>query len=81
MGVSFYWQPLKGKHLPVGARTRFLGMMTEAFGAYPWTLSQGHVDTLRAMRLGAEDVEIREALDTLASACEKHDQITVWAEY
>jgi hypothetical protein len=81
MGASFYWQPLAGKHLPVGARSRFMDMMTDAFGGYPWNLSAGDAEKLRAMRLGAEDVEIKAALETLAEACEKLEQITAWAQF
>ena len=81
MGASIYWQPLHGRHLPVGARSRFIAMMTEAFGSYPWNITRGHADTLRAMRIGAEDDGIKEALDTLAAAVEQHEAITVWPEY
>ena len=81
MGASIYWQPLRGKYLPVGARSRFVDMLTEAFGTYPWNLTSGHSATLRAMRMGCNDVEIRAALEVLAVAVEEHEQITVWPQY
>jgi len=79
MGVSIYWQPVNGKRLPVGARFRFVTMMSDAFGNYPWKISSA--SRLRDMRLGCEDEGIKAALETLANAVDEHDQITVWPEY
>ena len=81
MGATIYWQPLRGKALNIGARSRFVAMMTDAFGNYPWNLTAGSASRLRDMRLGSEDVSIKAALETLADVVEQHEQITVWPEY
>jgi hypothetical protein len=81
MGASIYWQPLRGTHLSVGLRSRFIAMMNEAFGNYPWNLTAGHAGELSAMAIGAEDEGIKAALRTLAEAVQQHEQITVWPEY
>jgi hypothetical protein len=81
MGVSIYWQPLRGEHIPVGPRSRFVDMITEAFGVYPWNISAGDAEKLHAMRIGAEDESIKAALTTLADAAMRHGHITVWPEY
>ncbi len=81
MGAAIYWQPLRGECVAVGARSRFVSMLTEAFGSNPWNLTIVHASELRAMRIGAEDTGIKAALETLADAVERHEAITVWAEY
>jgi len=81
MGAAIYWQPLRGEHIPIGPRSRFVDMMTEAFGVYPWNISAGNVETLHAMRIGAEDDSIKAALQMLADAAMRHEQITVWPQY
>jgi hypothetical protein len=81
MGVSIYWQPLRGTYLQVGARSRFVSIMERVFGSYPWTITAGHASKLRDIAIGVEDEGIKEALHTLADAAEKHEQISVWPEY
>lgn len=81
MGATIYWQPLRGKVLDVGPRSRFVQMMTEAFGTYPWNVTIGSVERLRAMAIGSDDESIKAALAVLADAVGDHEQITVWPEY
>lgn len=81
MGVSFSWQPINGKNIPVGARSQFAKILGEAFGTYPWILDESNLVELNAIRIGAEDEGIKKALAIIIEAIQEHGRISVMAEY
>jgi hypothetical protein len=82
MGATIYWAPSpRGEVLDVGLRSRFVTLMSEAFGSYPWTLTDYHVGALRGAAQDADDEGIQEALLALMRYIAQHGQITVWPEY
>ena len=81
MSASIYFQPVKGKHLSIGAPSSFLAMFERAFGERPWTLMPYDMPKLEGMKAGTDQTEFQQALDVLLDAIAHHDEVRVWAEY
>jgi hypothetical protein len=82
MGASIYFQPEKGTHLSVGARSRFLGLLREAFGIDSlWHLTEECEPALQRLRSKEGDESIQHALDTLIATIREHGAVFVWAVF
>lgn len=81
MSASVYYQPVKGKHLNIGAPSTFREMMERGFGSPPWTLLPEHNIMLEGMKAGTNQIEFQEALAELIRAVGDHNQVDVWLEY
>jgi hypothetical protein len=80
MGASIYYQPVSGKHLPMGGRQSFLDFMRRVLGGdYPWLVTDANL--LRVAARITDDPEHRAALEEIADAVELHGEVRVWAEY
>lgn len=85
VGASIYYQPVKGKHLSIGAPSSFLEALREALdmrgGHGELRLTGGDYHRLRGLRAGLTSTDQKEAIDELCEAIEKHDEVRLWAEY
>lgn len=83
MGATIYWAPSpKGEVFPVGLRSRFITLMCDTFGSYPWTLTHEHVFALSEAAEKEEASDgVDDALHTLVRLIVQHGSITVWPEY
>lgn len=79
MGASFYWEPIRGTILDVGARSRFKEALEKVFGPGDhWELRQEDISLLRGMAAaGLEE----KAFEELISALEKHGHVRLTARY
>jgi hypothetical protein len=81
VSASIYYQPVKGKHLSIGAPSSFIAAMTRAFGNYPWTLTDRDYHKLLGLAAGLDSDDQRAAVEELAEAAMASGEIRVWAEY
>lgn len=81
MSASIFYQPVKGKHLPIGAPSSFLSALEKALGPPPWTIYDRDHDVLRGLAAGLESKDQQAAAITLAEAAYNNGEIRVWAEY
>ncbi len=81
MSANTYWRPAhKGKSLP--CLSGFLDVLMDALdqhGASEVSLSGSDIRVLRGM--AAADKSLRETVDLLIEAIEKHETIYLWREY
>jgi len=82
MSASIYYQPVKGKHLPMGGPSSFIALLKRVFGGdSPWMFTDHDAHRLETAANATENDEHRAALTELAEAAMKHGEIRVWAEY
>ena len=82
MSASIYYQPVKGKLLPIGAPSSWMGAMRRAFGCDPpWTITDHDYHVLHGLAAGLSSTDQQNACNELAEAAMQHGEIRVWAEY
>jgi hypothetical protein len=83
MGVSIYYRPVSDQQTNItpGARSQFLSVLEETFGAVPIRLNGNHLQLLQAMQRAATDTDFKESFGKLIQGVEKHDEIEVLTAY
>ena len=81
MSASIYWQPMGGVNLNVGLPSRFVQIMIDTFGPYPWNITAGDANKLRLLGIGTQDDGLKKVFNELAKQCENHEQIQVYPVY
>ena len=74
MGVSLYWQAVKGKSLDVALRSSFHDVL-----GCPCILTAENVQWLEGLAAGNDD--FRPACRELIEAIDKHETVRVWGEW
>jgi hypothetical protein len=82
MSASFYYQPVTGTHLPVGAPRAFLQALRRALGRDgPWELSGEDVHRLEDLAAAVDAEDQQHAVRTLLEAVARSGTIRLWLEY
>lgn len=77
MGASILWQPVKGRVITLGPRSRFVNALGLDIG--PRLLEADAGEFLRGLAAG--EPAFKEAVSELLDAIETHGRVRVWAEY
>lgn len=82
MSASIYYQPIKGKHLHIGAPSSFLGLLSRVLKTtQPFLITDQQARDLGVAAMATENDEHRAALLELEEAAYQNGEIRVWAEY
>ena len=82
VSASIYYQPVKGKVLPMGGPSSFLDLLRRIMSSGgPWELDGYWTMQLTGAAHATENSEHRAALEEIVEAIDKHGTIRVWAEY
>lgn len=82
MSASIYYQPVRGKCLPMGGPSSFIDLLRRVTSSHgDWELDGHWVAQLRGAAAATENTEHRAALGEIIEAIEKHGTVRVWAEY